>query len=133
MPQKAEPAADMGSLRLTCQSSDAGIRVAATGDLDVATVPQLELVLRDAQADADVVILDLRALRFMGCGGVELMLATDDRARRRGGHLVVVRGSPEVERLFALVAIDRLLHVVDRPPDELSALVPSHAAALDAA
>lgn len=121
----------MGSLRLTCQSSDAGIRVAATGDLDVATVPQLELVLRDAQADA-VVILDLRGLRFMGCGGVELMLATDDRARRTGGHLVVVRGS-EVERLFALVAIDRLLHVVDRPPDELSALEASDPAALDAA
>ncbi len=90
------------------------------------------LVLRDAQADAVVVILDLRGLRFMGCGGVELMLATDDRARRTGGHLVVVRGS-EVERLFALVAIDRLLHVVDRPPDELSAPEASDPAALDAA
>lgn len=133
MPQGAEPAADMGSLRLTCQSSDAGIRVAAIGDLDIATVPQLEQVLRDAQADADVVVLDLRGLRFMGCGAVELMLATDDRARRAGGRLVVVRGPSEVERVFALVDVDRLLHIVDQPPEEAIAFAPQEPAALDAA
>jgi anti-sigma B factor antagonist len=108
----------MGFLRLSSLNSDAAVRVALTGDLDVATVPQLDQALRRAQADAPVVVLDLRGLRFIGACGIELLLATDDRVRQAGGRLVVVRGPSEAKRLFALVAIEGRLEFVDLPPAE---------------
>ena len=115
-----------GLLRLSCLSSDAAVRVTMIGDLDVATVPQLDQVLRRAQADARVVVLDLRGLRFIGCGGVKLMLETDDRVRQAGGRFVVVRGSSEAERLFALVAIDGRLDFVDQPADHVAPALAGH-------
>jgi hypothetical protein len=52
--------------RFSCRRFDTGgtVRVAAAGELDMATVPELDLTLRHAQADARVVALDLRELEF---------------------------------------------------------------------
>lgn len=133
MTQTVEPTATRGFLRVSCHSSNAEVRVALTGDLDIATVAQLDQVLRDAQADADVVVLDLRGLRFMGCSGVEVILAADDRAQAAGGRLVVVRAPSEVERLFALVAIDHRLDIVDQPPGDVRPPALQDTAVLDAA
>jgi hypothetical protein len=55
-------------------------------------------------------------LRFIGAGGIELMLAADDRVRRAGGRLVVLRGPSEAERPFELVAGEGRVELVDVPP-----------------
>lgn len=115
------PAPGTELLRLSSLTSDATASVALTGDLDVATVPQLDDALRRAQADATTVVVDLRGLRFIGAGGVELMLATEDRIRQAGGRLILVRGAAECERLFALVALEDRLELVDQPPAEILA------------
>lgn len=115
------PVPGLGLLRLSSLTSDATASVSLTGDLDIATVPQLDDALRRAQADAATVVVDLRGLRFIGAGGVELMLATEDRIRQSGGRLLVVRGPSECERLFALVAIEDRLELVDVPPAEILA------------
>lgn len=128
MPHTAPPTADpprrtpgMGLLRLSSLTADATARVSLSGDLDVATVPELDDALRRAQADAATVVVDLRGLGFIGAGGVELMLATEDRIRQAGGRLLVVRGPSGCERLFALVAIEDRLELVDLPPAETRA------------
>jgi anti-sigma B factor antagonist len=69
------------------------------------------------------VILDLRELEFMDSSGAKLIVAASGRARQAGGRLVVVRGPVAVERIFALVGLDRQLELVDHPPATPSALV----------
>jgi len=86
------------------------------GELDIATAPQLETALRDAEADADLIVLDLRKLTFMDCSSMRVLLAAHRRARLAGGRLVVVRGQVDLARLFSLVGIDDELELVDRPP-----------------
>jgi anti-sigma B factor antagonist len=92
------------------------VRVAVTGELDIATVPRLDRALRRAQAAADSIVLDLRGLDFVDSSGAHLLLAADRRIRQAGGRLIIVRGSEEVEWFFALIGVDRELDLVDRPP-----------------
>jgi anti-sigma B factor antagonist len=76
--------------------------VHVAGALDIATTPQLERVLRERQSRARLVVLDLRDLEFMDCAGVHAIVDASARARRLGGRLVLVRGAPNVDRLFGL-------------------------------
>jgi anti-sigma B factor antagonist len=94
-----------------------------SGELDIATAPQLVHALGCAQVDAALVILDLRGLEFMDSCGVHLIVAASGRAREAGGRLVVVRGPVQVERILALVGLDRQLELVDQPPAAASAPV----------
>jgi hypothetical protein len=50
--------------------------------------------------------------------------AANGRARQAAGRLVVVRDPVEVERIFALVGLDRQPELVDHPPAAAPASVP---------
>jgi anti-sigma B factor antagonist len=99
------------------------VRLSVSGELDIATAPQLDHALGRAQADAALVILDLRELQFMDSSGGHLIAAASGRAGQAGGRLVVVRGPVQVGRIFALVGLDRQLELVDHPPATPSAAV----------
>jgi anti-sigma B factor antagonist len=86
-----------------CSSTSGGLGaewLRVVGALDLATTPQLERTLNESQAR--LVVLDLRDLSFMDCAGVHTIVDASLRARRRGRRLVVVRGTPNVDRVFAL-------------------------------
>jgi anti-sigma B factor antagonist len=77
--------------------------------LDLATASVLDQALRAAHARAPEVTLDLRALTFMDCSSLAVLVAAADRARASAGRFLVVRGPPRVNRLFRLTGIDRRL------------------------
>jgi anti-anti-sigma factor len=89
--------------------------VALAGELDLATIPRLDQAPRRAASAAGDVVLDLRELDFIDVCGAQFILEADRRIRRGGGRLVVVRGPAELDRLFALTGIDRLIQLVDCP------------------
>jgi len=101
---------------LHCRCSDG--RVALAGELDLATIPRLDQALRRVATAAGDAFLDLRKLDFIEVCGAQFILEADRRMRRGGGRLVVVRGSAELDRLFALTGIDRLIQLVDCPPND---------------
>ena len=110
-----------GQAQLSClrlEGEAGAVCVALAGELDIATVPRVDRVLRRAQADADLVVLDLRALWFMDCRGAHLVVAADRRARLAGGRLVVVRGPAETDWFFGLLDRERRLEVADQPPPD---------------
>lgn len=76
--------------------------VNVAGELDVATTPQLERMLRERQLEARLVVLDLRGLVFMDCSGVHAIVDASIRARKVGRRLVVLRGRAHVDRMFTL-------------------------------
>jgi anti-anti-sigma factor len=88
-----------------CSSSLAGLDtvwVHVAGELDIVTTRRLERVLREAQLQAPVVVLDLRELAFMDSSGVHAIVAATLRSRQLGHRLVVLRGAPNVDRMFEL-------------------------------
>jgi anti-anti-sigma factor len=104
---------------LRCVARDLGIgvvQVVLTGKLDIATALQADRALRATQADAHVVILDLRELQFIGCTAARVALMADARARRIGGRLVVLAGRAPTPRLIALARLHRRLEIVEQFP-----------------
>jgi anti-sigma B factor antagonist len=96
-----------------CSWTDGGLNAAwvhLAGELDVDTTPELERTLREPQAR--LVVLDMRDLAFMDSSGVHAIVNAAARVRRLGQRLVILRGPPEVDRLFALTGNTR--HVEHR-------------------
>lgn len=116
VPKRKAASADRPPVGSPDSDAEHGSHVVVTGELDIGTVPQLDRALRRAQADATLVVLDLRELEFVDLSGAYLLLAADRRIRRAGGRLVVVRGNAEVEWFLALIGLDRELELVDWPP-----------------
>jgi anti-anti-sigma factor len=76
--------------------------VHVAGALDIETAPQLERALREPQLQTHLVVLDMGELSFMDCSGVHAIVDASVRARKSGRRLVLLRGCPTVDRMFAL-------------------------------
>lgn len=88
------------------------------GELDIATAPILEAALVDAERRRGTapLIVDLRGLEFMSCGGVSLLVAAAERERRTGRRLVVMPGTGAPARLLGLCGLDEALGLLHDPP-----------------
>ena len=88
-----------------CSWADGGpdatwVRLA--GELDIASTPQLERVLREPRLQARLVVLDLRELAFIDSCGVHAIVDASIRARQVGHRVLLLRGPPGVDRVFTL-------------------------------
>jgi anti-sigma B factor antagonist len=106
-------------LSLEVLRSGDSVTVRAAGDLDLATVVQLDGLLAEEEQDAATVVVDLRAVRFIDSSGLAVLLAAHQRARRRGARFVAVHGDgTPVAQVFAQTALDRAFETTTRPPPE---------------
>ncbi|MDQ6750638.1 MAG: STAS domain-containing protein [Actinomycetota bacterium] len=105
----------MPTFELTTESGENGaVRLRFSGELDIATAPEVEEELRRLEAGAPpVLVLDLRGLEFMDSTGLRTVVAADTRAREAGRRLVVVRGPAAVDRIFTVTQLDERLEIVE--------------------
>ena len=107
--------------RFDCTLRDDGLDAAwvrVTGELDIATAPQLEQTLGQAEARCQRVVLDLRQLTFIDSSGVHVILNAGVRANAAGRRLVLVRGPSHIDRVFDLAQASDSLEIVDLDPCE---------------
>jgi anti-sigma B factor antagonist len=93
-------------------------RIAPSGELDIATAPELEQAIAEATAQPGArLVLDLRLLTFMDSTGLRTLAQTNARAVEDGFYLEIVRGSRQIERVLEISGMATLLPLVDAPPD----------------
>jgi anti-anti-sigma factor len=110
------PASAMSPFEITIEEGEGKTRLALAGELDIASAPQFEEGLEKAEANGPaVLLLDLRKVEFMDSTGLRAVIAADERARSEGRRLVIVRGTPAVERVFSVTQLDQRLEIVDEP------------------
>ena len=100
-----------------CSSTGGGLDAAwvhVAGELDFATSPQLERAL--AASSARLVVLDMRDVGFMDCAGVDTIVAASERAREDGRRLILLRGAPNVDCVFAYTGTSDDIEVGDLDP-----------------
>ena len=110
-------------LPLTREVGDAGLVtvVELSGELDIATAPELEDALNKIDPDDGPVVLDLRELEFMDCAGAHLLVDNDHRLRQAGQSLLlVVADRGPIERVLALLGLSHQLSVVKQPQQDRS-------------
>ena len=102
---------------LTCErraSTPGHQLVIAIGEVDLATGLRLADALREAQANARDVVLDLEGTTFMDMSGVRILLAAAEHARTAAGTLEIVHATAPVTRMLTLTGADRALERPDR-------------------
>lgn len=94
--------------------------VAAGGELDLASSDALESELERATAsEAEVVIVDLREVRFMDASILGLLVRAQQSAAGRNQRFGVVNGGEKVRSLLRLANTGEALNVVNAPEDLL--------------
>lgn len=95
------------------------IRIAPSGELDIATAPEFEQAISQATAEPDSeLVLDLRQLTFMDSTGLRTLAQTNAQADADGFELSIVRGPRQIERVLEISGLGALLPLVDAPPEE---------------
>jgi len=86
------------------------VRVMPAGELDVATVREVDDKVRELQqAGFAEVLLDLRRLTFMDFRGLHLILRAEAFARQDGTRFVLIAGPPAVQRALEVSGMDAWL------------------------
>lgn len=95
--------------------------VSVTGELDIATVGRLRVVLTPLSSDLRVRLLvcDLSGVSFFGCSGISALLAARATLTARGARLRVVATSNVVLRPLS---VTKLLDALPVSPDVPTAL-----------
>ncbi|MFI6318888.1 STAS domain-containing protein [Nonomuraea sp. NPDC050556] len=90
------------------------IVITAHGELDIAAANALTEAADAALLDTcrPNLVLDLSALTFMDSMGLHSVLACRERARARGGDIVLVNPGAQVARLLRITMVDRRIRTV---------------------
>ena len=90
-------------------------RVTPSGELDIATVPQLNDALSQAASGSATVILDLSQVTFMDSTGLHAILCAHARLGETNSRLVVIPGCRQVQRIFEITGADRHVQFTNAP------------------
>ena len=102
---------------LRAEGTGATALVAVKGELDIATLPELEQVVRSLRSpDLERLVVDLREVAFLDSMSIEMLLRLHTELADAGAELLVVRGPRAVHRVFELTGLDQVLFMVDQPP-----------------
>ncbi len=108
--------------RVDVRTEDRAIVFAVAGELDLATSPALEQEIeRVRDADLDLLIVDLRDLRFMDSTGLHALVKAHKQAHDAGRRFAVVQGGAQIEWLLDLTGVGDLLNVAQSPEELLRA------------
>ena len=97
------------------QRDEAVATVVVSGELDLATVPQLSATVAEHHG-AGLLVLDLTAVTFIDSTGVRVLIQADRSCARSGSRLVVLAGDGPVRRLLELCKLDGRLALVTEHP-----------------
>ena len=90
------------------------VTVVVAGELDHFAAPQIRAMLDDVLADEDIMhlTLDLENLTFMDSSGIGVLLGRLRELQARGGTLSVQNMQPNVEKLFRLSGLNRVIGII---------------------
>jgi anti-sigma B factor antagonist len=99
----------------------AGVVVIASGEIDLATSPELRAALHEEQAQAPAVVLDLREVTFIDSSGLGVIVGQQKRSQEDGTRFAVaVEAGTSVERILNLSGLIKVLDIVADPADRLT-------------
>lgn len=103
------------------RDGDHAVLIGVSGELDLASSPELERELERATAsDLELLVIDLRKLEFMDSTGLSVLVRAHQKATQSGKRFAIVKGPQQVQRLLSLTGVAERLTVVDAPEELLA-------------
>jgi anti-sigma B factor antagonist len=93
--------------------------VMLSGDLDLATAPELRNTLQEALTERKHLILDMADLRFLDSTGIGVLVRIHKKAIASGGVLAFAAVPPNVTKILEVTCLDRIFPVYPQVEDAL--------------
>jgi len=107
---RAAQAAGAGALTIGSRRDGDEHIVRLAGELDLAHAADLEgELLRVEGTDAKRIVVDLSGLTFIDSTGVRIMLQAQARSRADSNRLTLIRPPANVNRVFVICGVERML------------------------
>jgi anti-sigma B factor antagonist len=88
--------------------------VAVSGEIDVATAPQLRECLHQVIADGgSTVALDLLSVTFLDSTALGVLVGALKRCREQGGDLQLVIADPRIVKIFEITGLTNVFTIAD--------------------
>lgn len=88
--------------------------IAVSGEIDVATAPQLRECLHGVIAQGDAtVVLDLLGVTFLDSTALGVLVGALKRCREAGGDLQVVVADPRIMKIFEITGLTSVFTIAD--------------------
>lgn len=88
--------------------------IAVSGEIDVATAPQLrECLHRVVGAGNTTVVLDLLGVSFLDSTALGVLVGALKRCREQGGDLHVVIADPRILKIFEITGLTNVFTIAD--------------------
>ena len=88
--------------------------IAVSGEIDVATAPQLrECLHRVIAAGESTVVLDLLGVTFLDSTALGVLVGALKRCRELGGDLHIVVADPRIMKIFEITGLTNVFTIAD--------------------
>lgn len=111
--------ADILGLHVAGHGPDARV-VTVTGEVDTVTAPQLAAVLTAQLAIAQVVVVNLDDVQFLGSAGLQVLFEANEHATQQHRHLRLVCNSPTANLTLEGTGLRAYLTFANNVPDALN-------------
>ncbi|MBF6177480.1 STAS domain-containing protein [Nocardia otitidiscaviarum] len=106
------------TLSVAVHEHDGTLVVTANGEIDIASVPELQSVLEETLATGRVPVLDMSGVGFMGSVGLSALLVAAEAAKPAR---LRVAASPQVRRPIDVTGLDEVVALFDTLDEALAA------------
>ncbi|MDQ3758023.1 MAG: STAS domain-containing protein [Actinomycetota bacterium] len=104
----------MDGFGLDVQQGDACVVLSVSGEVDLATAPELRQRLVDLVADGHRrIVVDMSETEFLDSTGLGALVVGLKRLRAHDGEMRVVCTTPRVRKVFEITHVDRVLPLFD--------------------
>jgi anti-sigma B factor antagonist len=109
---------------VTEQGPQAGHHViAARGEIDLFTAPELKRVLTDAiEGGQHRVVIDLSEVSFLDSTALGVLIGAVKRLRSRDGALAIVNTDASIAKTFEITGLDQIFTILPSREEALAAL-----------
>ena len=88
--------------------------IAVSGEIDVATAPQLREALHSVIAQGEAtIVLDLLGVTFLDSTALGVLVGALKRCRELGGELHVVVADPRIVKIFEITGLTSVFTIAD--------------------
>jgi anti-sigma B factor antagonist len=102
----------MNQFSLSIESRDGAAVIRVTGEIDVASVQDLDACVRKARSHySPHLILDLAEVDFMDCTGLRVLADASTNIRNDGGSVAIARPSRQAAHLFEVSGLPQELEI----------------------
>ena len=109
---------------ITEQGPEAGHHfIAARGEIDLFTAPDLKQVLTDAiEGGQHRLVIDLSEVSFLDSTALGVLIGAVKRLRSRGGALAIVNTDTSIAKTFEITGLDQIFTILPSRDEALAAL-----------